>query len=112
MIAAIAFWLIKRKRADKEKKQCEIDEYGRQKQINEPVMEVNWDEIEKKYAELPMSHKIYSTHSLQIPDDIAYVGGDSGTKLINPMLIQRGNEVQCPDAIEGMDFPDVRNYKL
>lgn len=98
LVGVIVWSFIKNKRAEKERKQQELDEYEKHQQIDESVMEVNWDEIEKKYVE----------QSSSVSQKKLYNPGMVDNETISPILIP----FQRPNAIDKISISGARNYKV
>ncbi|KAG2194103.1 hypothetical protein INT47_011771 [Mucor saturninus] len=113
VVGASVFWFMRKKKAGNEKKRQELEEHERQQRMVEPTMEVNWDEIEKKYVELPSPISYKQTYSPHLADDVTTcVDGNSEVHNTSPMLIQQGVQFQRPNAIDENDIPDTTIYKL
>lgn len=79
-------------------------------------MEVNWDEIEKKYVELPMSTASPGSHFIYSPqlsdDTTTVIDNNSVTNPRSPMLIQQGFDIQRPNAIDEDGPNGVTSHQL
>ncbi|KAG2208289.1 hypothetical protein INT47_006145 [Mucor saturninus] len=98
LVGVIVLSFIKKKRAKEERKRQELEEYERQRQIVEPIMEVNWDEIEKKYVE--QSNSLSQKRSL--------TPGMTDDTIINPMPIR----FQRPNAMDKNGIYGTKNYRV
>jgi hypothetical protein len=71
-------------------------------------MEVNWDEIEKRYVEIPTHHTGHFTYAPQLSNDSVTVFNNNPVpNSQSPMLNQKDWDIQRPNAIDGL--PSVKN---
>lgn len=77
-------------------------------------MEVDWDEIDKNYLEVPSSIGFkLSSCSPNISDDTTIcVNGSSTLCNISPSRIQQGSKFQRPNAIDENEIPDTTIYRI
>lgn len=75
-------------------------EQQRNQQKEEPLMEVNWEEIDKKYVEVPTYPVRHSNYSPQLADDTTVAYNSSVPDSLSPMLVRKGLETQRPDGID------------
>jgi DNA mismatch repair ATPase MutS len=63
---------------------------NRNQQTEEPVMEVNWDEIENRYVEIPTHHTSHFTYTPQLSDVTStIVDSTSLLNSLSPMLVKK-----------------------
>ncbi|KAG2208290.1 hypothetical protein INT47_006146 [Mucor saturninus] len=98
IIGTIVLWYKKNKKFDEKKRQQEIEEHERQQRIDDPANEVDWDELDKIYAELPSSIDHKKSYSPLLANNAA-------TGLI-------AIQFQRPDAIDENDIPVTSNYTV
>ncbi|KAG2203959.1 hypothetical protein INT47_007542 [Mucor saturninus] len=103
---AIIFFCFIRKRKPKTKGQetKEVENPQREDQVKEPVMEVNWDDIEKKYVEIPddpSAKKNYlSSQTDLVVESVALVPNTNNGRL--------SEKFQRPQAVEVNKVTGIR----
>lgn len=104
----------KKQRAKEEAHEAEIKQQQQKDGLNEEVMEVNWDEIEKKYIEISGSHLGYTP---KLADDITATLVDDNseyTRSGSPMMHNKHHPSmvshQRPDAIEEENATTPHHY--
>ncbi|KAI7889480.1 uncharacterized protein EV154DRAFT_514362 [Mucor mucedo] len=110
-IGAIIFFILRKKRAEKKKREALEAEKQKDQQIEEPT-HVNWVELEK-YADAmsPTSLPSQFTYSPRLNDDSTTIV--SSSPIVNkpsPMLIQQGLDYQRPNAIDEEGPSGVARY--
>lgn len=84
--------------------------------LEEPVMEVNWDEIDKKYVEVatnPVSKYRSSSHFTYSPrladESTTFTEGSTITNSTSPVLPNHNTIAQRPDAIDEISSYNVNH---
>lgn len=97
LIIITALFCVWKKRKDKKKKE-DLEEIKRQNErIEAPVMEVNWDAIDRKYTTNPATNLGFTP---QFVDDEATMADNTSEPNTHPVMIPQSLDLQRPNAIE------------
>ncbi|KAI7871988.1 uncharacterized protein EV154DRAFT_529417 [Mucor mucedo] len=118
-IAAIVFCVLRKRKNEKKQQEINESEISKKENFEEPVMEVNWDEIDKKYVEVATSpiadygHGNHFSYSPRLADDLAsFNDGSTVIQSVGSPVIQSvGSPVtnrnsithQRPNALDDND---------
>jgi hypothetical protein len=83
----------------------EIEQQKKQ-QKEVPLLDVNWDEIDTKYVEVPTHPVGHFNYSPSSADDTTAVDNNSAPNHLSPILVKKGLETQSPNTIDE-DSPHV-----
>ncbi|KAG2202470.1 hypothetical protein INT47_013086 [Mucor saturninus] len=110
-IAAIVFCVLKKRKNKQEQQVTNESELNQKENFEEPVMEVNWDEIDKKYVEVATSpisdygHGNHFNYSPRLADDLASF--NDGSTVIqsvgSPVNNRNSINHQRPNALDDND---------
>ncbi|KAG2202471.1 hypothetical protein INT47_013087 [Mucor saturninus] len=118
-IAAIVFCVLRKRKNEKKQQEINESEISKKENFEEPVMEVNWDEIDKKYVEVATSpiadygHGNHFSYSPRLADDltsfndgstvIQSVGSPAIQSVGSPVNNRNSITHQRPNALDDND---------